>query len=165
MEALAERIARKGVEARQIVAPEVRKQDLPAALTVNQVDAITSQLTHAGSMLSMLIHVFGGQSSLDDVRGRATSEMVMGLVQHADHQLTRAYNEITEIDGKLPDEVRPRIFEAQAIVALLERIGFAGGFEYDAFSDQYIVDYLSAAQECIDQTNAGVQAHWGQQNA
>lgn len=165
MEALAERTTRKGAETRQIVAPEVLKQDLPATLTANQVNSITSHLARAGSMLAMLIHMFGGQSSLDDVRDGATSEMVMGLVQHADNRLTTAYNQITEIDGKLPDEVRTRIFEAQSIVALLERMGFAAGFDFNAFSDQLMVDYLSAAQECIDQTNAGLQAHWERQNA
>lgn len=163
MEALAERTIRRGAPT-----PATFSVSVPvtaAKLTGQQFDQLTSHLSHSGSMITMLIYMFAGQSSLGDVRDSDTSEMVMGLIQHADNRLTNAYNEITEIVGKLPDDVHARIFEAHSIVALLERIGFSAGFDYEAFSDQHIVDYLSAAQQCIDQTNAGLQAHWEQQNA
>jgi len=166
MEALAERTINRGATApAAAAAPAVSPSLGLTRLTGQQFDQLTSHLSHSGSMLTMLIYMFAGQSSLDDVRDSALSEMVMGLVQHADNRLTVAYNEITEFEGRLPDEVRARIFEAHSIVALVERIGFSDGFAYEAFSDQHMVDYLSAAQVCIDQTNAGLQAHWERQNA
>ena len=163
MEALAERTILRGATAPAAAqTPPVVEL---AQITGPQFDQLTSQLSHAGSMLTVLIFMFAGQSSLNDVRDTATSEMVMGLVQHADNRLTLAYNTITAIDGKLPDEVRTRIFEAQSIVALLERMGFSAGFDFEAFTDQHMVDYLGAAQACIDETNAALKAHWEQQHA
>ncbi|MET3915128.1 hypothetical protein ABID97_001910 [Variovorax sp. OAS795] len=166
MEALAERTTRRGALTPAVAATSaVSVPATTARLTGQQFDRITSHLSHSGSMLTMLIYMFAGQSSLDDVRDDATSEMVMGLVQHADNRLTAAYNELIGIEGRLPDEIRVRIFEAHSIVSLLERIGFSAGFDFEAFTEQHMVDYLSAAQLCIDQTNAGLTAHWKQQHA
>lgn len=133
-------------------APDAR---IPASLSSPTPNAVlmtgekhwdlSLKLDRAEAILDMLVHLFGGDSGLDNP---STANGLFGTLQHLDLLLTEAHTTIMEIDGPLPDDLRWRTFEAHALVAMLDTMESADDYTW-RMSDGVYCAYLDAANQAL----------------
>ena len=124
------------------------------ALTSNQHFSIYLKLEHASAMMNMLVHVFGGDACLDEPSKVAG---LKGTLQQVELLLSELNLEITAVEGALPGDLRCRTFEAASMIQLVERLQFAGDYDW-RLSDAIYCSYFDAASNCIDKAKAALQS-------
>ena len=139
-------------------APPQPTAALPTAsqcgLTSEQQFSFLLRLEKASAIMKMLVHVFGGDAGLDEP---SKVEGLMGTLQQADNLLSELNLEILAINGDLPGDLRWRTFEAAHMIQLVERLQFAGDYDW-RLSDAIYCSYFDAASNCIDKAKAALQS-------
>lgn len=145
----------KKSKAQPAVAPQVEEPASPphrCFLTDDQHQFIFERLDRAAAVVRALVHVFGGDASLDKPR---KVEGLMGVLQHADRLLSELNDRIMEIDSLLPSDLRWQTFEAYSLVAMAADLQMCDGFEW-RWSDDWYCTYFDAADACIGKAMAAL---------
>lgn len=124
------------------VAPS-HKWELPHA----QIDSLAARLDHAKIVLQTLVHVFGGDAETDDP---CSVPGLHGVVQNVQWLLCRLHQEIMEVDGELPSDLRWRTFEASELINLIEHLEFNSGFKFSRWHTHWTCGYFDAALFAVE---------------
>ena len=136
-----------------------RPTSSPALMTGEQHWDLTLKFDRAEAILDMLVHLFGGDSGIDEP---STADGLLGTLQHLDQLLTEAHMSIMEIDGPLPDDLRWRTFEAHSLVSMLEAMVFADDCKW-RMSDGVYSGYLDAANQALRRAAKALSSTGSQQ--
>ena len=125
--------------------PQAVNQKQSAQLPLANINTIQHRLLIATSLLELLIF------NLDDELGQDApgSGDVMGILQHTDLLLHEANQQIRSFAGVLPDDLRGRIFEASAIVAVVQRMTFGSCWSRNGYDNSMLIACFDAAADCI----------------
>lgn len=113
----------------------------PHNMTNKQKEGLHRKMHQASALLELLIISADGE---DDHR-----DGMMGTLQFADRLLTELHTEIMKVDGRLPDDLRWRTFEAHSIVAMVERLTFDRGWDRTDYDNSQLICWFDAANECL----------------
>lgn len=127
---------------RFVLSPDLREQ-------------LFERLDHIEAVLHMLVHVFGGEADIDTPN---KTPGLMGTVQHVNNMLGELHNEISEVQGDLPDDLRWRTFEASEMVGLLDHLQFNNGYEFDRWCDGWTCSYFAAVLAAVRRAKSSLDS-------
>lgn len=105
-------------------------------------DQIDQALWHARAVVAMLNGIFADQPGLygdDDL---------LGLIQHVQWQLSEAKAAVKTIVGDLPDDLRRRLFEACALINIMEAVEEDSNLRFEGGLSMYS-GYFGAIEQSI----------------
>lgn len=115
-------------------------------LSGDQHNSIYMRLDHAEAVLSMLVHVFGGDANTEDPM---TVPGLKGALQHIQWLTRGLHSELSILASKLPPGLVERVAEANAMIDLMEHLESNGGFQFNRWSDALTCSYFSAIEHSV----------------
>lgn len=112
-----------------------------------QIDSLAARFDHAQIILQTLVHVFSGDAETDDP---CTVPGLHGAVQNVQWLLCGLHKEIMEVDGKLPDDLRWRTFEASELINLIEHLEFNNKFKFSRWHTHWTCGYFDTALFAVE---------------
>jgi hypothetical protein len=120
------------------------------------LDSVRPQLDAAWGMVCVLSFAFCGEP--DFKRSKQHVRGLMGVMQLADRALSDLHSEITTTDAvDMPEAFFWGVFGAKSLLAFLTEFEVAEGWEWSV-SDEILLNYLSAARECLDQAREALKS-------
>ncbi len=120
--------------------------DAPAQLSAGWIAAQRQQLLIASALLELLVLNLDAELTRD---GGNTSGDVMCVLQHAEILLDQLSNELLDIVGELPSDLRWCTVRAKSIVSVVERMTFEDGWTMSCYDTTLLVSCFDTAGECI----------------
>lgn len=111
----------------------------------DQINSLGCRLSIACALLELL--TLNLDSELED--GAKGSGDAMGVLQHTDLLLHELHVDISNIVGTLPDDLRWRTFEAQAIVGLARRMTDDDGWSCHGYDAPLLIWHFMAAKDAL----------------
>lgn len=124
---------------------EPSRHELPAHMPLDKAAALGCRLSIACALLDLL--TLNLDSELEG--GAQGSGDVMGILQHVDLLLHELHQDIGEIVGVLPDDLRWRTFEAKAIVSVAQSMTFDDGWSCQGYDATMLIWCFDAAKEAL----------------
>lgn len=111
----------------------------------DQINSLGCRLSIACALLDLL--TLNLDSEMEG--GAQGSGDVMGVLQHVDLLLHELHRDMGEIVGVLPDDLRWRTFEAQAIVSMAQRMTFDDGWSSRGYDATMLIWCFDAAKAAL----------------
>ena len=112
-----------------------------------QIDSLAARFDHAKIILQTLVHVFGGDAETDDP---CAVPGLHGVVQNVQWLLCRLHQEIMEVDGELPYDLRWRTFDASELINLIEHLEFNNKFEFSRWHTHWTCGNFDTALFAVE---------------
>ncbi|MBT2322561.1 hypothetical protein J7E62_09405 [Variovorax paradoxus] len=127
-------------------------QRTTAALTVQQCDRFTSDLSAVAAVITMLQMVFLGDCEIE----KPQESGAMGALQFVQRTLESLKEEAQEIEAPL-DELYWGIHFASSLADLLDAHQWAEGYAW-SLSEEFLVNYLTGIDSSVERARAALRS-------
>lgn len=128
------------------------RHEQPAYMPLDRSSELGCKISIACALLRLLTLNLDSELS----EGAKSSGDVMGVLQHVDLLLHQLHQDISNIVGTLPDDLRWRTFEAQAIVAVARRMTDDDGWGCMGYDATMLIWCFDAASDALERAQAAL---------
>lgn len=121
------------------------RHERPALMPADKVNSLGCRVSIVCALLDLLTINLDSEMA----EGPRNSGDVMGILQHTDLLLNELNEDISNIGGVLPDDLRWRTFEAKAIVAVARRMTDDDGWGCMGYDAPRLIWHFMAAKDAL----------------